>query len=128
GAVVVCGGRSGVMEAVARGAREAGGVTVGVLPGPEAVEANPWISIPLPSGLGEARNALVVRAGEAVVAVGGGWGTLSEISLARKMGRPVTTVGRPPADGLELHASPTAEDAADWALDQARAHRDGDPG
>ncbi len=83
GAVVVCGGHGGVMEAVARGAREAGGLTVGILPGTEADHANRWIQVPLPTGLGDARNALVVRGAEAVIAVGGEWGTLSEIALAR---------------------------------------------
>lgn len=124
GAVVVCGGRGGVMEAVARGAREGGGEAVGILPGSHASEANPWVSIPLATGMGEARNALVVRAGESVVAVGGGWGTLSEIALARKMGRQVTVLGRPPAEGLDLHVSATPEEAGDWALRQAEAHRE----
>lgn len=123
GAIVVCGGRGGVMEAVARGATESGGVAVGILPGTDASEANAWIGVPLPTGMGEARNALVARAGEAVVAVGGSWGTLSEIALARKMGRPVTTLGRPPAEGLGLYASPDPESAAKWAIEQARVYR-----
>lgn len=123
GAIVVCGGRGGVMEAVARGATESGGVAVGILPGSDAAEANAWIGIPLPTGLGEARNAVVACAGEAVIAVGGSWGTLSEIALARKMRRPVTTLGSPPAEGLELHASPDPESAAEWAIEQARVYR-----
>jgi uncharacterized protein (TIGR00725 family) len=123
GAMVVCGGRGGVMEAVARGAAESGGVALGILPGSDATEASAWIGIPLPTGLGEARNALVARAGEAVVAVGGGWGTLSEIALALKMGRAVTTLGTPPAEGLGLHASPDPESAAEWAVEQARVYR-----
>ena len=123
GAVVLCGGRGGVMEAAARGAAEAGGVTVGILPGPEASEANAWIAIPLPTGMGEARNALVVRGAEAVVAVGGGWGTLSEIALARKMGRPVATVGTPPAADLGLPGCGDGASAARWALEAAREHR-----
>lgn len=124
GAVVVCGGRGGVMEAVARGASEAGGVCIGILPGSDALGANPWIGIPLPTGMGEARNALVVRGGEAVVAVGGGWGTLSEIALARKMGLSVTTLGEPPAEGLGLHASREPEAAARWAIEAARVYRE----
>ena len=124
GAVVVCGGRGGVMEAAARGAAEAGGTALGILPGDASAEANPWIGLPLPTGLGEARNALVVRAAEAVVAVGGGWGTLSEIALARKMGRNVTTLGDPPAGELRLHPSPDAASAAEWAIRAARVYRE----
>jgi len=124
GAIVICGGRGGVMEAVARGASEAGGLSIGVLPGLDTSEANPWIGVPLPTGLGEARNALVVRAGESVVAVGGGWGTLSEIALARKMGREVTTLGDPPAGGLGLHASANSTAAAAWAIEAARNYRE----
>ena len=116
GAVVVCGGRGGVMEGAARGAAEAGGLTLGILPGGLAAEANAWISLPLPTGMGEARNALVVRAAEAVVAIGGGWGTLSEIALARKMGIPVATLGAPPAGGLDLPQVDSPEAAASWAL------------
>ncbi len=123
GAVVVCGGRTGVMEAVARGASEAGGLTVGILPERDAAEANPWIVLPLPTGMGEARNALVVRAAEAVVAVGGGWGTLSEIALARKMGLPVATLGAPPASGLDLPRLDTPFAAAAWALERASEGR-----
>lgn len=125
GAVVVCGGRGGVMEAVARGVAEGDGVTVGILPGAEAGEANEWVGIPLATGMGEARNALVVRGAEAVVAVGGGWGTLSEIALARKMGRDVTTLGAPPTGDLGLHASSDAVSAAKWAIEAARVYREG---
>jgi len=122
-AVVVCGGRGGVMEAAARGAALAGGVTVGILPGADATEANEWITVPLPTGIGEMRNALVVRACEAVVAVGGAWGTLSEIALARTMGLDVGTLGTPPADGLALPALPDPERAASWAVENARKRR-----
>jgi uncharacterized protein (TIGR00725 family) len=120
GAVVLCGGRSGVMEAVARGASASGGLTVGILPGDEAESANPWIQVPLASGMGEARNALVIRAAEAVVAVGGSWGTLSEIALAKKIGRPVAVLGEAPAEGLGLVEMSTPETAAEWAVSQAR--------
>ena len=115
GAVVVTGGLGGVMEAASRGCLEAGGLTIGFLPGSDPSAANPWVSIPLATGMGEARNALVVRAGEVVVAVGGGWGTLSEIGLAKKMGREVTLLGDSPCD-LPLHRSSTGEAAAEWAL------------
>ena len=123
GAVLVCGGHGGVMAAAARGCREAGGWTVGILPGTEAADANPWIRLPLPTGMGEARNALVVRAAEAVVAVGGRWGTLSEIALAAKMEIPVGLVGTPPAEGMDLRRFATAAQASSWALGAARAKR-----
>jgi uncharacterized protein (TIGR00725 family) len=89
GAVLVCGGRGGVMEAACRGAKAEGGTTVGILPGTDRGEANPYVDLPIVTGLGEARNAIVVRTADAVVAVSGGFGTLSEIGLALKMGRPV---------------------------------------
>lgn len=123
GAVVVCGGYGGVMEAAARGAAEAGGLTVGILKGEDAGEANPWIALPIATGLGDARNALVVRAAEAVVAVGGAWGTLSEIALARKAGVDVGTLGAPPAEGLGLPALGTPARAARWALERVRVRR-----
>jgi uncharacterized protein (TIGR00725 family) len=93
GATLVCGGLGGVMEAACRGARSRGGLTVGILPGDDRDAANGWVAVGLPTGLGEARNVLVVRAAHAVVAVGGGWGTLSEIALALRAGRPVVGVG-----------------------------------
>jgi uncharacterized protein (TIGR00725 family) len=93
GAVVVTGGLGGVMEAASRGAAEAGGLAVGLLPGGDRRAANPWVGLALPTGLGEARNVLVVRAADAVVAVGGGYGTLSEVALALKLGRPVVGLG-----------------------------------
>lgn len=123
GAVVICGGYGGVMEAVAEGAAREGGLSVGILSGPDERGASPWITLPLATGMGEARNALVVRGAEAVVTVGGQWGTLSEIALARKMGVPVATVGTPPAEGLGLPAFAGAAEAAEWALEQARARR-----
>jgi hypothetical protein len=123
GAVVLCGGRGGVMEAAARGAAEAGGLTLGFLPGADPGDANPWITLPLATGLGEARNALVVGSSEAVVAVGGSWGTLSEISLARRMGLDVGTLGTPPAQGLGLPALADPDHAAAWAVANARRRR-----
>jgi uncharacterized protein (TIGR00725 family) len=124
GAVVVCGGYGGVMEAAARGAAEAGGLTVGILKGEDAGEANAWIALPIPTGMGDARNALVVRAAEALVAVGGAWGTLSEIALARKAGLAVGTLGTPPAGDLGLPALETPAAAAAWALARAREARE----
>jgi uncharacterized protein (TIGR00725 family) len=93
GAVLVCGGRGGVMEAACQGAKTQGGITVGILPGADRREANRYVDIPVVTGLGEARNAVVVRSADAVVAVSGGYGTLSEIGLALKMGRPVVGLG-----------------------------------
>jgi len=126
GAVVVTGGLGGVMAAASRGCAKAGGLTVGFLPGADPGAANPWIQLPLATGLGEARNALVVRAGEVVVAVGGGWGTLSEIALARKMGRKVALLG-PSSVDLPLPRMESPGAAAEWALAQARDERSGDP-
>jgi uncharacterized protein (TIGR00725 family) len=89
GWVLVCGGLGGVMEASARGCTEAGGLTVGILPGLEKASANAYIKIPLPTGLGEGRNLLVVRAAEVLISIAGGYGTLAEIALALKMDKPV---------------------------------------
>ncbi|MEU6430013.1 TIGR00725 family protein [Microbispora sp. NPDC046973] len=93
GAVVLCGGYGGVMAAAAAGARGAGGVVVGVLSGRDRTGASPDLTVALPTGLGEARNALIVRAADAVVVVGGSWGTLSELALAQRGGTPVVTLG-----------------------------------
>jgi uncharacterized protein (TIGR00725 family) len=89
GWILVCGGLGGVMEAAARGCTEAGGMTVGILPGLEKNSANPYVKIPLATGLGEGRNLLVVRASDVLVSVAGGYGTLSEIALALKVNKPV---------------------------------------
>jgi uncharacterized protein (TIGR00725 family) len=86
--IVVCGGRGGVMEGVCRGAAEGGGISVGLLPAALA-EANPYVSIPLVTGLGEARNVAVVSAGEAVISIGGAYGTLSELGFAMRQGKRV---------------------------------------
>ena len=93
GAVVVTGGMGGVMEAACSGAVAAGGLTVGLLPGSDRSDGNAHLTIALPTGIGELRNGLVVRASDAVVAVGGSWGTLSEIALALRTGRTVVGVG-----------------------------------
>jgi uncharacterized protein (TIGR00725 family) len=114
GAVVVCGGLGGAMEAACRGAKGAGGITVGILPGLDRTEANPWVDVALPTGLGEARNALVVRAADSLIAVAGGYGTLSEIALALKGGKPVTGLGSWEIDGVQPAAD--AEQAVETAL------------
>ena len=117
GAVVVCGGRGGVMEAVSRGAAEAGGLVVGLLPGFDRAEGNEWLTVALPTGMGELRNGLVVRAADAVIAIGGEYGTLSEVALALKGGRRVI--------GLDFaFALGGVEAAADAADAVSRALRD----
>ena len=93
GGTLICGGLGGVMEAACRGARSRGGMTVGILPGADRDDANGWVVLAVPTGLGEARNAVVVAAADAVVAIGGGWGTLTEIGFALRAGKPVLGVG-----------------------------------
>jgi uncharacterized protein (TIGR00725 family) len=116
GAVLVCGGLDGVMEAACRGAHDGGGLTVGILPGRHRAEANPHVDIAIPTGLGEARNALVVRAADAVVAVAGEYGTLSEMALALRAGIPVVGL-----DTWELGRAGVADHAIVRATDPAHA-------
>jgi uncharacterized protein (TIGR00725 family) len=126
GAVVVCGGGPGVMEAVCRGARSAGGTTVGLLPGVDRRDGNPYLSVAVPTGMGQGRNLLLVRSSDAMVAVGGGFGTLSEIALALRTGVPVIGLA---TWSLHLDSSPVdafpvaddAETAAHLAIDTARS-------
>lgn len=92
GVVVVCGGRGGVMEAVAKGAARAGGEAIAVLPRTDTAEANPYCSRAVATGIGQARNLAVVASGAATIAVGGGWGTLSEIGFAGSLGRTVVAL------------------------------------
>ena len=136
GVVLVCGGGGGVMEAVCRGARAAGGTTVGLLPGLDRDDANPYLSVAVPTGLGQGRNLLLVRASDALVAVGGGFGTLSEIALALRTGVPVVGLA---TWSLRLDAEPVeafpvagdADTAARLALEAARSRTSGpagDPG
>jgi uncharacterized protein (TIGR00725 family) len=110
------------MEAACRGAREAGGTTLGILPGSDRSAANAWVSVAVATGLGEARNALVVRAADAVIAVSGEYGTLSEIALALKAGKPVIGIGtwdlgRDPDPIIRAHE---AAEAAELALGAVR--------
>jgi len=112
GVVLVCGGLGGVMDAACRGAQEAGGSTVGILPGTEG--GNPYLSITIRTGLGHARNALVVLSADAVIAIGGKYGTLSEIALALKAGRPVYGIGTWDIEGVIPCSSP--EDAVTRAM------------
>mgnify|MGYP001050231464 CR=1 FL=1 len=109
GGILLCGGLGGVMKAAARGARSAGGTTVGILPGKDADDANAYIDIPIATGMGEARNVLNVRAGDAVVALKGSHGTLSEVALALKMGVPVVVLD----DTMALPGTVRAESPED---------------
>lgn len=128
GAVVVTGGLGGAMEAACRGAKAEGGTTIGILPSGDRADANPWVDVAVPTGLGEGRNVLVVRAADAVVAVAGEFGTLSEIALALRLGRPVIGIdtwelgrhGRP-VDGVVVAATPT--EAAERAVTLATERR-----
>ncbi|HEX8645617.1 MAG TPA: TIGR00725 family protein [Thermoleophilaceae bacterium] len=122
GAIVVTGGLGGVMEAASRGAREAGGTTVGILPGPDRSAANPYVDVAIPTGLGEARNALVARAADALIAVGGSWGTLSEIALALRAGKRVVgfeswEVAAPDMPAERILAAADPEEAVELALE-----------
>ncbi|MCR4428511.1 MAG: TIGR00725 family protein [Caldiserica bacterium] len=92
GLLVISGGLGGVMEAVSRGAKEEGGFTVGILPGDDPHEANPWVDLPIVTGMGEARNLIIVKTSEVLVSVGGEFGTLSEMAFALKMGKPVISL------------------------------------
>lgn len=92
GMAVVCGGRGGVMEAAARGAAKAGGVVIGLLPEEDARAANEWLTVTLPTGMGEMRNALIARSAVCLVAIGGGMGTISEMALGLKWNKPVFTL------------------------------------
>jgi uncharacterized protein (TIGR00725 family) len=126
GGVLVCGGLGGVMEAASRGAAESGGVVVGILPGTRAEEANPYVTIPVVTGLGEARNVIVVRTSDALVAVGGSYGTLSEIAYALKLGVPVVGLGtwelsRPGLEGDPIVRARDAVEAVALAWEAARA-------
>ncbi|HEX9097986.1 MAG TPA: TIGR00725 family protein [Candidatus Dormibacteraeota bacterium] len=115
GVVVINGGLGGVSGAASEGAARAGGTVVGILPDTDRAGANPHLSISLPTGMGQARNVLIVTAAESVIAIGEGWGTLSEIAVARRLGRPVVALDSWSVDGLESVATP--RDAVRRALE-----------
>jgi uncharacterized protein (TIGR00725 family) len=128
GAVVVTGGLGGAMAAACRGAKAEGGMTLGILPTDDRAGANEWVDVAVPTGLGEARNALVVRAADALIAVAGEFGTLSEIALALKVGTPVIGLetwelarGGRPVEAIVVVATPA--DAAERAVALAMARR-----
>ena len=117
GCTLVCGGRGEVMAAAARGAKTAGGTTIGILPGETRADANEWIDHAVVTGIGHARNLAVAASGDAVIAIGGSWGTLAEIAFARRLGRPVVVLepGWPlEAEGVERAATPA--EAVELAL------------
>ena len=117
GCTVVTGGLGEVMGAAARGAKSAGGTTIGVLPGERLADANEWVDYAVATGIGHARNLAVVASGQAVIAVGGNWGTLAEIAFARCLGRPVVVLEpgwKLEGDGIER--AETAEQAVELAL------------
>jgi hypothetical protein len=122
GCVLVCGGLGGVMNAAARGCEAAGGTSIGILPGGERDVASPHLSVAVATGFGEARNAIVARSADAVIAVGGEFGTLSEIALALKMGKPVVGVGTWELGRDDLGGDPIVRaETADDALARLRA-------
>jgi uncharacterized protein (TIGR00725 family) len=115
GAIVVCGGLGGVMEAASRGAREEGGFVVGILPSGTMSDANPWVNLPIATGLGYTRNPLVVMNADAVIAVDGEYGTLSEIAYGKIHGKKVVGLGTWDVKGVEAAATP--EEAVRMALE-----------
>jgi len=126
GAVLVCGGLGGVMEAACRGATAGGGITLGILPGTRAVDANPYVTYAIPTGFGHARNILVVRTAQAVIAVGGKYGTLSEIAFAKIEGIPVIglqtwDISREGLEGDPIRRAVDPVQAVRMALEAVRA-------
>jgi hypothetical protein len=126
GAVLVCGGRTGVMEAASRGASDAGGTVIGVLPTTDHADANPYVTHVIATGIGQARNLAVVGSGDAVIAIGGEWGTLSEIGFARRLGRPVVALRswqlrNQAGSDLGIVEADNAEEAVEAAVSAARA-------
>ncbi len=128
GAILICGGLGGMMEAAARGAKEAGGLCIGILPGERDADANPHIDIPLPTGLGAYRNVLVVRTAHAVIAVSGRYGTLTEMAYALRFRTPVVAlrswslIQNGKADP-GLHTAQTPAEAVRTALQLAQTAR-----
>jgi uncharacterized protein (TIGR00725 family) len=128
GVTVICGGLGGVMEAVCRGAKSKGGLTAGILPGQDSSMANPWVDIPVVTGLGEARNVAVVKSAQAVIAIGGSYGTLSEIAYALKSRIPVIglntwSLSRNGQEDDSIIRVQTATEAVDKAISLAKRHK-----
>jgi hypothetical protein len=126
GCMLVCGGRGGVMEAACRGASEAGGVTIGVMPGRDRSGMNPHVQIPILTGLGEARNAIISITADAVIAIDGEYGTLSEIAHALINGKPVVGMGtwrlsKESKDEVPIYRTEDPVEAVRWAVETAGA-------
>ena len=126
GAILVCGGLGGIMEAACKGASSEGGITVGILPGDSSQAANPYVQIPIVTGLGEARNVIVVKSAQAVIAIGGSYGTLSEIGHALQNGIPVIglntwSLSRNSQQDKSIIPAQSPTEAVDKALDLATA-------
>lgn len=126
-AVLICGGMGGVMEAAARGASEAGGIVVGIIPTDSAADANRYVTIPIVTGMGEGRNIIVVRSAHAVISIGGSYGTLSEIALALRLEIPVIglrtwTFAREPGDRDPVVRVSTPAEAVDRAFAAAKSN------
>jgi uncharacterized protein (TIGR00725 family) len=116
GAVIVCGGMGGVMEAASRGARDGGGDVIGIVPGEDRSAANPYVTHAVATGIGHARNLAVVASGDAVIAIGGEWGTLAEIGFARRLGKPVAALRSWSVSGSgEMEGGPGVEPVSDPA-------------
>ena len=127
GLTLICGGQGGVMEAACRGAKETGGQTIAILPGFSRRDANPYVDIPIVTGLGEARNIIVVRTAQAVIAVDGEYGTLSEIAYALKLGIPVVgldtwQLSRGGREGRDIVVAHTPAEAVEKAIALATGH------
>ena len=130
GAILVCGGLGGVMEAACKGASSEGGTTIGILPGDDSQAANRYVQIPIVTGLGEARNVIVVKSAQAVIAIGGSYGTLCEISYALKSGIPVVgldtwSLSRNNQQDKSIIPAQNPTEAVDKALDLAACQKPG---
>jgi uncharacterized protein (TIGR00725 family) len=128
GVTVICGGLGGVMEAVCRGAKSKGGLTVGILPGQDSGMANPWLDIPVVTGIGEARNVVVVKSAQAIIAIGGSYGTLSEIAYALKSSIPVIglntwSLSRNGREDDSIIRAQSATEAVDKAISLAKRRK-----
>ncbi|PKQ28669.1 MAG: TIGR00725 family protein [Candidatus Anoxymicrobium japonicum] len=116
GHVLVCGGLGGVMDAVSHGAHDGGGIAIGILPGPDRSHASRWLTVSLPTDMGHARNAFVALAADAIIAIAGGYGTLSEVAFGLKMGKPVVgldtwELGKCQYEKLEIAPASTPREA-----------------
>jgi len=120
GATLICGGLGGVMEAAAKGAKMAGGLTVGIIPGSNPEEANPYIDVVVVTGMSYARNIIVVRSSDAIIAIEGRYGTLSEIAYALQLRKPVVGLNTPWNISEEIINSSSPVEAVEMAIDRAR--------